>query len=48
MTRTNKEKILAIYRKNLRRYEDAGDTEQAEIQRRLIKRMEEKENGKTG
>lgn len=31
---------LAIYRKNLKRYEDEGDTEKVEVQKRLIARIE--------
>jgi len=34
-------KHLPIYRENLKRYIEQGDEEQAEIQRRLIKRIEE-------
>lgn len=36
---SNDEK-LEIYRLNLRRYESEGREEQAEIQRRLIKKLE--------
>lgn len=31
---------LAIYQRNLRAYEASGDQERAEIQRRLIERLE--------
>lgn len=32
--------LLAIYRRNLRAYEAAGNAEKVEIQRRLIARIE--------
>jgi hypothetical protein len=40
MTKPNKPTRLAIYRAALKRYEEAGDTERAELQRRLIARVE--------
>lgn len=37
----SKEQKLSIYRANLKRYEDEGDTDKADVQRRLIKRIEQ-------
>ncbi|WP_375175503.1 hypothetical protein [Pseudooceanicola sp.] len=35
-----KDQILAIYRRNLERYEAEGDAEKVAVQRRLIARIE--------
>ena len=36
----SQENKLAIYRRNLKRYEDEGNEEIARVERRLIKRIE--------
>lgn len=40
MVKPNKPTLLAIYRKTLARYEAEGDVARAEIQKRLIERLE--------
>lgn len=40
------EKLLRIYRQQLEKYESQGLVEKADIQRRLIKRLEEKKGDK--